>query len=174
MKTKNIFLILFFILVILTAGCSTTTILSDGHKATSDHLEEHEKDKIHVHADFKVYANDNAIDFSILMYQLQSKSVHVEDGIGDVMHIHKKGITIGDFFETLDIQFNKTCITFQIEGSYCNADNKKLSFYVNGIENNEYENYEIKDLDKILISYGKGDIEKQLESITNLASKLNR
>lgn len=165
---KYIFLILFVIVFI--SGCSSTTILSDGHEATSEHLEEHET-KFHIHADFKVYIDDKEIDFSVLMYQLRNKSVHVENGIGDVVHIHKKGITMGAFFETLDIKFNKTCIILPIEGSYCTTDDKKLIFYVNGIENDEFGDYEMKDLDMILISYGKGDIERQLESITDIASK---
>ena len=167
---KCISLILFFIFVILISGCSSTEILSDGHKATSEHLEEHEEE-VHIHADFKVYVNDKAIDFSVPMYQLKAKSVHVEHGIGDVVHIHKEGITVGAFFETLGIEFNKACIIIPAEGSYCNEDDKELSFYVNGIENDEFENYEIKDLDKILISYGEGDIKEQLESITNLAAE---
>lgn len=160
MKTKNIFL--FFIFIIFISGCSSTTILPDGHKATPEHLKEHQ---FHIHANFKVYIDDNIIDFSILIYQLRSKSVHVEDEIGDVIHVHKEGITIGDFFKTLDIKFNNTCIIIPMEDPYCNTNDKKLSFYVNNIENDEFENYEIKDLDKILISYGKGDIKKQLESI---------
>ncbi len=101
---KNAFLI--FTLVILISGCSSTTILDDGHEATQEHLDEHShEEEVHIHADFKVYINDKQIDFSVSKYQLQAKSVHVEDGIGEVVHIHKKGITIGDFFETLGIEF---------------------------------------------------------------------
>ncbi len=168
MKTKNTFL--FFIFIIFISGCSST-ILPDGHDATPEHLEEHQEKEFHIHADFKVYIDDNQIDFSQLMYQLRSKSVHVEDGIGDVVHVHKEGITIGDFFKTLDIKFNNTCIIIPMEDPHCNTDNMKLSFYVNGIENDEFESYEIKELDKILISYGEGNIKKQLESVTDLASE---
>ncbi len=169
MKMRNIFLILFLIFMILAGGCSSTKILDDGHEAADEHLEEHEKDKIHIHADFKVYINDKAIDFSVMMYQLRDKAVHIEDGIGEAIHVHKRGITTGDFLETLGIRFNKTCIIIPIEGYYCSKDNKKLRFYVNSVENNEFGNYEIKNLDRILISYGKGDIEKQLGSVIDLA-----
>lgn len=168
---KNTFLILFFILIVLISGCSSTYILPDGHKAASEHLEEHEKQKFHIHANFLVFINDKQIDFSALMYQLRAKTVHVENGIGDTVHIHKKGITIGDFLKTLDVKFNKTCITIQLEGSYCNTADKKLSFYVNGIKSNEFEDYEMEDIDKILISYGDGDITKQLETLANLEIK---
>ncbi len=164
---KNTFLVLFFIFTVLIGGCASTR-LSDDPKATDDYLEEQEK-AFHIHADFRVYIDDKAIDFSVPMYQLKDKSVHVEDGVGELIHVHKEGVTIGYFFETLGIEFNKTCITIPIEGQYCNADNKKLGFYVNDIENNEFEGYEIKGLDRILVSYGVGDINSQLESVTNLA-----
>ena len=169
---KNIFLILFLILFI--SGYSSTTNLPDGHEATSEHLEEHEhedEEKVHIHADFKVYIDDREIDFSIPMYQLKAKTVHVENRIGDVMHVHKAGITIGDFFETLDIQLYNNCIIIPVEGSYCNTDDKKISFYVNGVENDEFGDYEIKDLDMILISYGEGNIEEQLESVADIAAE---
>ena len=50
--------------------------------------------------------------------------------------------------------------------------NKKLKLFVNGKENNEFENYVFKKLDKILISYGNDsgeEINNQLASITNFA-----
>jgi len=172
MKTVTALLFfLFFIVVILSSGCSSTERLDDGHEATTEHLEEHEEEEFHIHVDFKVYINDRVIDFSNSMYHLKAKSVHVEDGIGELVHVHKEGVTIGDFFETLDIEFNKTCIIIPIEGSYCNVGDKRLSFYVNGIENEEFESYETKDLDKILVSYGEGDIKEQLDSITSLAAE---
>jgi len=154
---RYIFLILLFIVFILV-GCASS-------------VDEVQTTEFHIHADFKVYIDDKQIDFSVLMYQLRDRFVHVEHGIGDTVHIHKRGVTIGDFFETLGITFNRTCIIIQIEGSYCNTAGKNVSFYVNGIENSEFEDYEIKDLDKILVSYGKGDKEEQLASITSFASE---
>lgn len=155
---------MFLVFIVLITGCTLIAIHPDGQKA-----EEHEE--VHIHADIKVYINDKAVDFSAPIYQLKSKFVHVEDGIGDAVHIHKEDITVGDFFETLDIKFNETCIIIPIEGTYCNEENKKLSFYVNEIENNKFESYEIRDSDRILTSYGKGNIKKQLESMGSLASR---
>ena len=171
---QQLLLLILLVGIILISGCSSTYILEDGHEATHEHLEEHEdenKEEAHIHADFKVYINDKAVDFSVKRYQLRANSVHVEDGIGEIVHIHTKGITVGDFFKTLDIEFNRTCIAIPTEGVYCNEEDEQLSFYVNGIENNRFEDYEIRDMDKILISYGKGDIKQQLETITDLASE---
>ena len=58
--------------------------------------------------------------------------------------------------------------------SYCTDGSKTLKFYVNNQPSNEFDNHVIKDLDKILVSYGDEDgveIGQQLNSITNLAPK---
>ncbi len=170
-KIKRTFYL--FIFIILISGCSSTELLDDGHEATSEHLEEHEhEEKFHIHTDFKVYINDEQIDFSVPMYQLRAKSVHLEDGIGDVVHIHEKGITMGDFLETLGITFNDSCFVSGYLGDYCNQGDKTLKFYVNGEKNYQYADYEIKNLDKYLITFGndsEGDIQKQLNSISDNA-----
>lgn len=158
---NNLFPASFFILALFVGGCS------------EPQRHPNEEATFHIHADFKVYINGEAVDFSLPAYQLRDKYVHVEDGVGELIHVHKKGATIGYFFETLDIEFNDTCFVTPAEGAHCNEGNKRLRFYVNGIENNEFGNYEIQNSDKILISFGDGDIDKQLGSVTGLAEKIN-
>ena len=127
----------------------------------------------HIHADVKVYINGQAIDFSQRKYQLQNSFIHFEENIGDVVHTHATSLTLGHLFKSIKIDFNQNCIV--VEGqNYCNENDKKLKFYVNGQLNNEFDNKIIRDLDKYLISYGnenEADIQKQLSSITNLAPR---
>lgn len=103
------------------------------------------------------------------MYQLRNIAVHLEDGLGEIVHVHQRGMTMGRFLKTLNIDFDKKCIETPIEGEFCSGNGRQLKFFVNGIENNEFEDYRIQDLDKILITIGKGNIEEQLASITNFA-----
>ncbi len=127
----------------------------------------------HIHADVKVYLNGQSIDFSQRKYQLASSYIHFEDGLGDVIHIHATGMTLGHLFKSLGMDFNNNCLVAQGQ-SYCNGGDKTLKFYVNGNPNTLFDNYVIKDLDKYLISYGDdndSEIQKQLSSITNLAPK---
>ncbi|MDP3765607.1 MAG: hypothetical protein Q8R04_03775 [Nanoarchaeota archaeon] len=127
----------------------------------------------HIHADVKVYINGQSIDFSQHKYQLATSYIHFEDGLGDVVHVHATGMTIGHLFKPLRMDFNDNCIVFEGK-SYCNDADKKLRFYVNGQPNNEFANRVIKDLDKYLISYGnenESEIQRQLSSITNLAPR---
>lgn len=127
----------------------------------------------HLHADVKVYINGQALDFSQRKYQLTNSFIHFEEGIGDVIHTHATGLTIGHMFKSVGIDFSNNCMIFEGK-SYCNENDKKLKFYVNGQLNTEFDNRVIHDLDKYLISYGNendSEIEKQLNSITNLAPK---
>ena len=127
----------------------------------------------HLHADIKVYINGNTLDFSQKKYQLTTSFIHFDEGIGDVIHTHATDLTIGHMFKSVGIDFNNNCIIVD-RNNYCNNNSNKLKFYVNGQPNNEFDNYIIKDLDKYLISYGnenEADMQKQLSSITNLASK---
>ena len=127
----------------------------------------------HLHADVKVYINGRTIDFSQKKYQLAAGFIHFEDGIGDVIHTHATGIALGHLFKSLGGDFNNNCIVLDSQGN-CNSDDKTLKFYVNGQKSNEFGSRVIKNLDKYLISYGnenESEIQKQLDSITNLAPK---
>ena len=127
----------------------------------------------HNHADVKVYIDGKAIDFSQSKYQLAARFIHFEEGIGDVIHTHATSLTIGHLFKSLGADFDSNCLIFE-ETDYCSSGNAKLRFYVNGKPNNEFDNYVIKDLDKILVSYGsenEEELPKKLNSVTNLAAK---
>ena len=127
----------------------------------------------HNHADIKFYINGNAVDFSQQKYQLAARFIHFEEGIGNVVHVHATGLTMGHLFRSLAGDLNNNCVALE-KNNYCSEGSKKLRFYVNGNPSNEFDNYAIKDLDRILVSYGtesEADIQKQLDSVTNLAAK---
>lgn len=138
----------------------------------------------HIHADWKVYINGKSLDLSdkshmarIMSNQPVSSFIHVDSGApqpektGEVIHMHATGVPLWIFFKSVGIDFNKDCITIE-NNQYCNNENKKIRFFVNGKENKEFENYVFNDLDKILISYGSEngeEIKKQVVSITDFA-----
>ena len=160
-KKIGIYLVAFLILAGIIYGLS---VLSSQPKIGS-------AGSAHLHADIKVYVNGNQIDFSQPMYQLQSNLVHFEGGDGDVIHVHATGMTIGYALKTLGINFSPNCISVG-NNNFCNGGTKTLKFYVNGRPNIVFGNYEIRNLDKILVSYGSENetaIQAQLDSITNKA-----
>ncbi len=138
----------------------------------------------HMHAEFKVYVNGNAVDFSEYAEQHEeamensgikttSSFIHVHEeeaphSAGDVLHMHASGVPLWVFFESIGMDFSKECITLNANEKFCNDAEKTLKFYVNGKQNNSFEDYVPKDDDKILISYGaesRDEIKGQLDSI---------
>jgi len=126
--------------------------------------------EIHIHADFKVYINGEAMNFSQEKYmsnekRLLSNFAHLHDLEGDVMHFHLRGVDLGFFFKTLNITFTHDCFD-----GYCNEGSKTLKLYVNGKLNSKMQDYIPKDLDKILITYGDDtDLAQQIASVTDKA-----
>lgn len=131
----------------------------------------------HIHVDWKIYINGEQLDLTPYSVpnsdpEKTSKFIHVEAGpapekIGDVIHIHATGVPLGLFFESVGLEFNKTCI--ESNKMYCNDNKNSLKFLVNGKLRTDFEKYIPESGDKILISYGpkNEDITEQLNSITD-------
>lgn len=119
-------------------------------------------EKYHTHANFKVIVNGNAMDFSVAKYQEKNgkdldEDIHLHDGKGDLLHIHKKGATLGQFFTSLGMSLTQTCFTDDVWTAFCSkgaTDQNKLKMYVNGKMNDSFDTYVPQDLDKIVIIYG--------------------
>ncbi len=136
-------------------------------------------EKYHAHANLKVVLNGKPIDFTLDKYQSKegkelNEYVHLHDGVGDVIHLHKKGLTLGDFFTSLKISFTKECLTLDTGEKFCNTDRGSAGphLYVNGKANESYEKYVPSDLDRILITYGSDvatEVEKQIQSVSDSA-----
>lgn len=79
--------------------------------------------------------------------------IHTHDSTG-VLHLEFQGLVrkndlkLDKFFEFWDKQFNSNCIL-----DSCNGPDGKLKMLVNGEDNAEFENYQMKDKDKIEIIY---------------------
>lgn len=139
----------------------------------------------HIHADWKVYIDGKALDFSDKSHMERMRNnipvssfIHVDSGApspektGDVLHMHATGVPLWIFFKSIGMDFNKDCISLDKQ-KFCNKGNRKLRFLVNGKPNSEFENYVFNDLDKILVSYdseNEEEIKNQLSSITDFAS----
>ena len=128
----------------------------------------------HIHGDLAVYINGTQLRFNDDKYfqgELHERYTHLHAPHDTLVHVHATGVTIGRFMNGIYMPFNATCITNTDEKRLCNDEVNTLKFYVNGEENFGYDQYIIKDQDKILISYGSADqnIREQLDSITNLS-----
>ena len=167
MKYKNILLSIAIITAFALSGCGaneTETVLP----ILGD---------VHNHADFKIYIHNEPLNFAQEKYMSDkdktlSNFIHVHDMDGDVIHQHMSTIKLKEFFKSIGMELNNDCFVTDDGTKYCNEGNKTLKMFVNGNLQNDIENYEFKDLDRILISYGNDDqatIQKQIESVTDKA-----
>ena len=131
----------------------------------------------HTHFNLKIYVNGTAYDLTLPKYQSTdekelNKDIHVHDGNGDVVHIHKKDVTLGEFISSLGMSLTATCFTDDAKNQYCSSETNTVKFFVNGKANTQFGSYAPQDLDRILISYGKENdaaIKKQIDSVADNA-----
>lgn len=134
-------------------------------------------EKVHLHADMRIIVEGNAIDLSQDRYQKDAdgkelnEGIHLHDGNGEVVHVHKAAMTVGDFLGSLSMALDKDCFTVDAT-TKCATGANKVRFYLNGAENAEYGAYVVKDLDRILITYGSENdtaLKTQVSSVTDKA-----
>lgn len=141
----------------------------------------------HEHADFALFLNGRQFDFSKEEYmsnvpcsitragkvpvalahgetETVRDYVHLHDRIGSVVHVHKKGITWHDFFHSLEMDFSDSLFVDDQGNRYENSDTHSFRFVVNGEEVQSLADREIRDLDQVLITYGRRD--RTTDSIT--------
>lgn len=79
--------------------------------------------------------------------------IHTHDATGEI-HMELGGLVTKDqlklakFFQIWGKQFNSNCIFDK-----CNGDEGKVKMIINGQENQEFENYQMRDGDNIEIRY---------------------
>jgi protein-disulfide isomerase len=120
----------------------------------------------HGHVDFALYLEGKKFDLSADKYQSThekelSPDVHLHDNNGDIIHLHKEGVTMEDFFESIGFRIieGEQDLCLSIPGYSCDEPGKRLKLVVNGkdLQNNDnlsFINYKLKDLDRVLVSYG--------------------
>ena len=126
----------------------------------------------HIHFDFRLYVNGNAIDLSQQKYQLRSQYIHMENGDGDIVHVHATGVTLNYFLRTIGFGIDGNCLATDSAGSLCSNGKESLAVYVNGGRKSDAGNYVFRNLDKILVSYGsnsEAEIASETASITDKA-----
>jgi hypothetical protein len=139
----------------------------------------------HEHSDFKLYINGQAYNFSQAKYMTETDNsggvencatgsvfAHMHDLDGNLVHKHATGATWGYFFSTLNITLSPDCIAMDMGEKYCSGNGKTLRFFVNGKEVHGLADYEIHNLDKVIITFGNETdegIATQIATITDEA-----
>ncbi len=133
----------------------------------------------HEHADIALFIDGTRFDFSkpefmsnvpckisrspkfVLTAQAHgldvTEAVHLHDGDGEVIHLHQPGVTVHDFFESLNMRFEDGSFTDHEGRRYQQDGTRSFRYAINGKEVPTLQDYVFRDLDRVLISYAKQD-----------------
>ncbi|MEX0930888.1 MAG: hypothetical protein WDZ68_01205, partial [Candidatus Paceibacterota bacterium] len=144
---------------------------------TDDGHSHSDNDKVHVHADFLFYIQDEQVDLTDDKYQsvegaVKHLSFHLHDNIGHVLHRHAVDITLADFLSSIGFELTDNCIVHENGVKYCTDTENELRLYVNGGIHETPSEYVTQEGDQILLYYGDPDssrIATYLEEITEEA-----
>ena len=124
----------------------------------------------HAHSAILVKIFGDQFDFSAPAYQIKSSWIHFEGRDGTTIHKHAEGVKLGYLFETLGLGLDDQCFVFKDGRSFCTNEDYSLKFYINREQVSDIRGYEIKEDDRVLISYGSetpDEIEGQLLELDN-------
>ncbi len=142
-------------------------------------------DPNHSHADFAVWIDRKQLDFSADKYMTKPglddtlpagdprKYFHLHDGNGHVIHRHKPGLGLDEFFKTIGFTLTDSCLTLDTNEKVCTTPDgsKAWRMYVNGVELSPVKpQYVFQDDDAILLTYGPNDsaeVRKELNAMSH-------
>lgn len=148
-------------------------------------------DPNHTHADFAVWINGERIDFADAQYmsgvppdeeshdeegEHLHAYYHLHDNVGHVIHRHKPGLHLGEFFSSLGILIGPECVTMSSGAEYCTMAEKRWMMAINGDVRPLDVSYVFEDTDTILLTYGSSaeEVQQQIEQLTDDACLYSR
>lgn len=115
-------------------------------------LKEHINLAMHIHPylEIEILGKNQVIPTNIGISNYGMRTIHTHDNTGKI-HLESPypyKFHMKDFFSVWEKTFNSNCIF-----EYCADEKHELLFFVNDLENTEYENLALNDGDKIRIVY---------------------
>jgi hypothetical protein len=141
----------------------------------------------HYHANFAVYINGEREEFAEFTYYEEVAActseyennpkgrVHMHDKVNNVIHVHDKRVTYGNFFQNIGWNVGDEYIA-TLDAVYQTGTEKKVVYYLNGTEVERIDNKVIGNTDRVLISYGDAstDFSSQFASVAATAEEVNK
>ncbi len=161
------------LIVLFFAGIISLTLSSRSNKKPDETLinKSGARTQTEKRASFAIYTNGTLRIFTDSKYHNQSDEVFINPDLPNQVTVLKSGTTWRDFFTTLPMKLEEDCLTTGTGQTFCNNEKYSLQFYINGVKNQKALDEEIKDNDKLLITYESEDsleIQKQINSISDL------
>ncbi|MDY6788936.1 MAG: hypothetical protein SVV03_03135 [Candidatus Nanohaloarchaea archaeon] len=111
----------------------------------------------HKHLYFKISILNRTLDLSRDRFQMRSDLVHLENGNGEIVHVHAENVYLDFFLQTLDMGLSQSCVA--LKSSFCTNKTHELRIYINGEVVESPGDYILKQDDNIVLWYGKKDRE---------------
>lgn len=163
-KVRNwTILIIIFLLIVLGLGFGIASYVKERNKCKTAPAEEiniggHTNINLHKHGDLEIIINGQKqliptnIGVGPGVEPEYMRPLHTHDASGEI-HIEglcPRNFRIGDFFNVWGKQFNSQCI---LDACINESTNATLKFYVNDQENGLFQDYIMKDDDKMRIEF---------------------
>ena len=123
---------------------------------------------VNYRASFLIYTNGTLRIFTDPKYHNKSAKAFINSNSPNQITVRESGITWRDFFRTLPMKLEESCLITGTGQAFCNNREYSLQFYVNGIKNQKVLDEAINDKDKLLVTYepeNSSRIKKQIDSI---------
>jgi hypothetical protein len=129
----------------------------------------------HEHAALIVDLNGTKINFAQPKYMIRSNYIHMENHNGapdgTTLHRHATMVPIGEFLKSLRMDISNGCFITDENKRFCENNNSKLTYYINGNQTKDIMGYVLKDDDRILIHYGNqssSEVNNDMQELNNL------
>jgi len=108
---------------------------------------------VDISATFKIITNGTTRIFTDPKYHNLSKDVYVTSQNPNTIVVKKTGIKWSDFFKTLPMSLDKSCLITGAKQTFCTNETKKLYFYINNTETPDALDNPIRNDDFLLVEY---------------------
>lgn len=108
---------------------------------------------VDISAKFKIITNGTTRIFTDSKYHNLSKDVYITSQNPNTIVVKKSDIKWSDFFKTLPMSLDKTCLVTGTKQTFCTNETGKLHFYINNTETPDALDNPIRNNDFLLVEY---------------------
>lgn len=141
----------------------------------------------HYHANFAVYINGEREMFEEFTYYEEVAActsdysdnpkgrTHMHDQVNDVIHVHDKRVTYGNFFQNIGWNIGSNYIA-TIDKLYQNNGKNKVTYILNGERERDITNRIIGNMDRLLVVYGDASdeqLQEWFDGVADTAKEVN-
>ena len=141
----------------------------------------------HYHANFAVYIDGTREEFKDFTYYEEIAAcssdyadnpkgrTHMHNQVNDVIHVHDKRVTYGNFFQNIGWSVGQGYIVTRDGKVLQSGNGKDVKFIINGQEVSNIMNRVIVSEDRLLVSYGDAttDFDTQFNTVASTAAEVN-